>query len=304
MNFLSEWLSNNMERETPENVNMLNKKVKNLSKPSVLAQGKKLNYNQAQKVDALTAQLRLMDEPLSTNGTFIISSSSPLIASPYKEGFGSIASTQTLGKNSRELADTNDFSSDLVKKIGRYDREIPALPPDAQRTDRNKDYNKNFEKKVNVFYDIQIDNESENSGCYKNTGAAGLQYQADISDVSVKSCKMRASDLGYSGFAIKKNGAGKLGCYLTNNVEGAQAAGVATKPVASFSFKKNNDANMGGLLMNGQIGIFRDKVENDLTTDLEGVAGCDPRGKTGINNKSIVATYGGNCTNAAVNKKA
>lgn len=298
MNFLSEWLSNNMERETPEDVSMLNKKVKNLSKPSVLTQGKKLNYNQAQKVDALTAQLRLMDEPLSTNGTFIISNQylpSNLLSSPYKEGFGSIASSRTLAKNSSELAETNELSSDFAKKHSRYDKEIPALPPDAQRTDRNKDYNKEFEKKVNVFYDIQIDNENENSGCYKNTGAAALEYQADINDVSVKTCKMRASDLGYSGFAIKKNGAGKLGCYLTNNVEGAQAAGLATKPVASFTFKKNGDANMGGLLMNGQIGIFRDKVENELTTDLQGVAGCDPRGNTAINNKSIVATYGGNC---------
>ena len=336
MNILRNWFYG--EDET-ENVDMLNKKVKNLYKPCMLTQGKKLHYNQAEKVNALSANLRLFNEETTNaytnnspyaftntyanyahvntyaNGDTYSNANTYSTVNTYskvntyqpglktnnrpfcQEGFDTIASTQTNAKNSAELADTTAYSTDFATKIDRYQTEYPSLLADARSYTQGTDRTKNQKATDDLNADIGIKYEitTDKEGCYKQSAGAALEYQADITDVSLYTCKMRASDLGYAGFSIKKNASGQLGCYLTNSVDGAKSDGIATKPVTSFAFKTSSTANMGALLQNGQIGIFQDKIDNDITTDLDGVAGCNMRGSSGINTKSIVATYGGNC---------
>jgi hypothetical protein len=329
MDILRHWFYGDDESE---NVDILNKKVKKLYKPCMLTQGKKLHYNQAEKVNALSANLQLFNEDSTNaytntspyaftntyanyvhvntyaNGDTYSNANTYSMVDTYKpglktnnrpfcqEGFDTIASTQTNAKNNAELADTTLNSMDFAKKIDRYKSEYPSLLAKARSYTQGTDRTKNVKAAAELNRDIgmKYDITTNKEGCYKQSAGAALEYQADIKDVNLDTCKMRALDLGYAGFSIK-NAGGQLGCYLTNSVDAAKSDGIATKPMTSFAFKTNSSANMGSLLKNGQIGIFQDKITNNVTTDLVAVAGCSMSGKSDINTSSIVATYGGNC---------
>jgi len=241
----------------------------------LLSQGKQLLNLQTQREKELTIQNKLME-----SNTY--------------EGFTS----NTLGKNNSELDETTALSNQYSNNINRYNNEYPDLVADARSyskmTNRNEAVNRNFKEHVDILYDIK----AEKEGCYKSkqSDKSSLIYQADLKDVSIDTCKNRAFDLGYSGFAIKKNSGGQLGCYITNNIQGEKTGDIATKSMTSYSFKKNKDANMGGLLKNGQVGTFTNNIGSNLITDLTEISGCDIQGgNILINDKSIVATYGGNC---------
>jgi hypothetical protein len=195
--------------------------------------------------------------------------------------------------NNSQLSETMTLSDDFDRKIDRYTTQQPILIDETRNFMKLNDRNKNI-KMNEKLYDITYEKE----GCYKENANnnTGLLYQEDMKDVSVQTCKMRASDLAYAGFAVKKNTAGQMGCYLTNDIEGAKAGGLATKSMTSFSFKKSNLANIGGLLPNGQVGIYNNKPDNNLLTDLTAREGCDIKGgKVLINDKTLVASYGLNC---------
>jgi hypothetical protein len=168
----------------------------------------------------------------------------------------------------------------------------------AQSTDRTANYKQNtlkLNEEVNNNYNITANKE----GCYKQATGPGseLVYQSDMNDVTLDTCKQRASDLAYAGFSIKTKADGKLGCYLTNDVARNKTAGIATKHQTSLAFKTNKNANMGGLLLNGQLGIFQNKPDNTpLATDLPAIAGCNiDASKIFINPDSVTGTWGGNC---------
>jgi hypothetical protein len=130
-------------------------------------------------------------------------------------------------------------------------------------------------------------------GCY--AGGKGLIYQEDMGNTAtVSACKTRASDLGYSNFALTNTTNGQSKCYVGNTQEDT----FATKPVVSYSFSMNKNANMGGLLNNGQIGTYKDNISTNLITDLQALEGCDSQVGGLINTKNTVASYGANCTNA------
>ena len=328
---LSNWIHNlfyNGEEER-NNVNILNKQVKDLYKPCVLTQGQRLHNNQAEKINALRPNLLAFNEPITppytntspfvntntyaqynaantyangdrynnantyaTTNTYIKGSNYPRCI----EGFGPI---ETTAKNTAEWQDTTNLSNDYSQKIDRYATEYPTLLAHgrlySQATDRNTNYKENtlsLNKDINVKYNITADKE----GCYKQAAGSDLLYQSDIKDVTLDTCKKRASDLAYAGFSIKSKTDGKLGCYLTNDVAGNKTAGIATRPQTSLAFKSDKSANIGGLLMNGQLGIFQDT--KTLATDLTAVPGCNVDGsKILINPDTVVATWGGNCAN-------
>ena len=96
-------------------------------------------------------------------------------------------------------------------------------------------------------------------GCYKTNSNDGMVFQKDLGDqVSVATCKTRASDLGYSTFSLRDDGTGCSRCYVGNNSENAKTAGIATREVTSYSLVQSPDANSSGLLRNGQIGVGKD----------------------------------------------
>jgi len=250
-------------------------------RPNFLDQGKTLHREQSKRSDALRSNIRAMNERMSNSNNI--------------EGFGDM----TASKNSSDLSETTTLSNSFDKNIERYNKEYPLFIDETRNAGKLNDRNKNikdnsslFTNSDNNFYDITYEKE----GCYKSAGAPGLELQTDLKDVSVNTCKMRASDLGYSGFAIRKGSGGQLGCYLSKDISTAKAGGIATKPVTSLAFKTSNLANMGGLLFNGQLGIYNNTIDNNLVTDLEGIQGCDAKSSDFfINEKSVVATWGGNC---------
>ena len=162
-------------------------------------------------------------------------------------------------------------------------------------------------QKNDMAYQINslFGNSAGKVGCYKNTNSP-LISQSGISDVNVSSCAERAILQGYDGMSIKKNQTGTLGCYLLNNVDEYKKGGIAINPQATttFSFTTSPDANIGGLLWNGQVGIFKDNVSNPITADLTGNPMCDMRNNIGINQSNLVASYGVNCTPPVVQPDA
>lgn len=132
-------------------------------------------------------------------------------------------------------------------------------------------------------------------GCY--AGGKGLIYQADLGNsATVSSCKTRASDLGYSFFGLSNKTSQGSKCSVGTSVAGDNKSGSdALKTMTSYSFKKNNGANIASLLKNGQIGLYKDNISNGLVTDLQGVSECDPEVGGLINTKNTVASYGANC---------
>lgn len=252
--------------------------------PNFLEQGKTLHREQSKRSDYLRSNIRSINE--SMNNGYINNNI---------EGFGDM----TASKNSSDLSETTTLSNSFDKNIERYNKEYPLFIDEtrnaAKLNDRNKNMKDNsslFTNSDNNFYDITYQKE----GCYKSAGASGLELQTDLNDVSVQTCKMRASDLGYSGFAMSRGRDGQLSCYLSKDISTAKTGGISTKPMTSLAFKTSTSANMGGLLFNGQLGIYNNSIDNNLVTDLEGVKDCDIKGgDILINDKSVVATWGGNC---------
>lgn len=208
------------------------------------------------------------------------------------EGFGEMSAN----KNRTQTIDTTSSNEIFGKNIDRYDKRLPTFISETQKTvsaNKNvKDNNFLFKNGVNTMYDFTFDKE----GCYKSAGAVGLELQTDMNDVSAETCNRRTYERGYSGFAIGKNSSGKLDCYLSKDISQAKVGGISTKPITSFTFKKSVTANTGGLLGNGQLGIFDNNIENNLVTDLSGVEGCYiAGGDINVNESSLTATFGGNC---------
>jgi len=201
------------------------------------------------------------------------------------EGFTTI----TANKNSAQTTDTTTLSNDFDKKIERYDKEYPVFIDETRNSIKTNTLN-------NAAYDNFYGISYKKEGCYKSAGASGLELQSDMKDVTVQTCKMRASDLGYSGFAINKGTSGQSSCYLSKDISLAKTGGVSTKTMTSLAFKTSTSANMGALLNNGQLGIYNNTIDNNLVTDLPGIDGCNIDGSNIlINDKSVVATYGLNC---------
>ena len=233
--------------------------------------------------------------------TCVLDQGRELLNNQYKREVSFMSNTQLLEKDSSIEGFTSDrtLSATFDKNINRYDKEYPDLIADARaytkKTDRNAEINRHFKEHVDLLYDIKADKEV----CYKRVGlgngesvsTSSLIYQPNMQDVSEDTCKHRALDEGYAGFSIKKGANGQLGCYLTNDIQGEKKGDIAIKPMISYSFKNNKDANMGGLLMNGQVGTYKNNMDTNLITDLESCS----KDNSLINKKSIVATYGGNC---------
>uniref|UniRef100_A0A6C0IIR1 Uncharacterized protein n=1 Tax=viral metagenome TaxID=1070528 RepID=A0A6C0IIR1_9ZZZZ len=294
MDFLTNWFQNiNAKAESANNKQSNNKQSdckpinykeshynQNKYKTCMLDQGKKLNNNQYKRAEALSSNVGVMNAPFG-----------------LYEGF--ISSNMTNSKNGSQLSDTTTLSDDFNKNIKRYETEEPIFIDETRNFMKLNDRNKNIKDEANLYkYGDNNSNEITyvKEGCYKSAGASGLEYQSDMTDVSVNTCKMKASDLGYSGFAIRKGAGGQLGCYLTKNIEGGKSGGIATKPVTSFAFQKSTTANKGGLLPNGQVGIYNNNVDTELVTDLTARAGCELKGgNVLINDKTLVASWGSNC---------
>lgn len=274
MDFLNSLFFNNTKSDTNT---IYNKQQKTCA----LDQGKLLLSRQQQREVALNNELILMGEKINNYEGFVSYNNS---------------NNKTLSQNESELANTTTQVNNLNNDIARYNNEYPELITHARAftkmTDRNATINRNFKEHVDLMYDISADKE----GCYKQSSTSSLVYQSNMTDVNERTCKMRAFDMGYPAFAIKKTASGQLGCYLTNNIEGEKDGGIATKSSTSFAFKKSKGANVGGLLMNGQVGTYKDNINTGLITDLTAYSGCDIQGNNiFINENSIIATYGGNC---------
>jgi len=240
-------INNNYPNNDDINNNIINNSC--TSKPNVLIQGQQLLNNQRKKETYLESSMKLINEPPDNYENVKYYS---------LEGFDTM---KTKNKNNTEFNTTNKLSDDFTKNLNGYSIDKGVVIDDTRlyvSSGRNKDvkFNKDLsfftketqegfdtiidplEKRVDLINDITADKE----GCYKNYPNSTMEYQSDIKDVNVDTCKMRASDLNYSGFSIKKGATGKLGCYLTNNVKEIKENGIAAKPIESVSYniKDNN----------------------------------------------------------------
>jgi hypothetical protein len=110
---------------------------------------------------------------------------------------------------------------------------------------------------------------------------------------TIDSCKTRTSDLNYSVFSL--NGAGE--CWTGTDLAKVKASGPALKAVAAYGIVTQPGVNLGGLLWNGQIGVYKDSlsVPGSVITVANAVPTCDMAYGGLINPTSTIASYGLNC---------
>jgi len=195
-------------------------------------------------------------------------------------------------KNLEEAGQHRVIENKFNKSLSEYAIAQKNLMAKTQNYFQNGANSKQMNKNI---YALQaqnpVDIHPKWKGCY--AGGNGLVYQEDMgSGVTLTGCATRATDLGYSNFAVVGGNSGK--CYVGNASDDNK---MAYTTVVSYGFKPNKNAMMGGLLKNGQIGTFTDSTLSGLVTDLPAVAGCDPDVGGYINAKSSVASFGANCNN-------
>ena len=214
------------------------------------------------------------------------------------EGFdGLIGPTDANLKNKRESDNLSKIEDDVNRNISTYATSYKSLMEKAHEfLTGNRTYGKSI-------YAAQAENSDVIKpnwvGCYAKGTGDGLINQEDMVDVAdMNNCKTRASDLGYPAFTLY-NDAGKVKCAVGQDVDRAQSLGLATKKVTSYSFSKSSGANMGGLMMNGQVGTYQDDISNNLKTDLTAMPNCDMILGGRVNPNNLTATYGYNCNGTA-----
>jgi len=218
------------------------------------------------------------------------------------EGFsGMIGPTSVNTKNQNEQSQLQNNEDKLNRKISSYANSQRNLMEKTQQYLQND--NRKYGKNVYALEPAKMEDIKPSwVGCYK-TKNDGLIEQTDLgNNASVNTCKVRASDLGYSTFSLRQDGKNSTKCYVGNNIDKAQSGGLSTVPVVSHEFSTSEGANIGGLLMNGQIGVYEDDITTNLTTDLKAVENCDISIGGMINTNNTVATYGYNCNGTAKSK--
>ena len=219
--------------------------------------------------------------------------------SGYREGFdGMLNRTQANTKNDTDAANLQTMESNFNQAISDYEASQQNLMDKTQTfLEGNRAYGTNIHA-VQGSYTSGI--MPGWVGCYKS-GNDGLTEQADLgTNTNVTNCKERASDLGYTAFALRQQGTSPGNtCFVGDSIDQAQSQGLAIKSFVSFAFKKAEGTNIGGLLMNGQVGMYQDIITNNLVTDLTAVANCDISIGGRINMNTSTATYGYNCNGTA-----
>ena len=218
------------------------------------------------------------------------------------EGFtGMLGPTAANTKNAQEAATMVKLEDQFNRSISDYSASHNLLMDKTQNYMLSKSSSNERNKNI---YAVQGQNPDDIhpkwKGCY--AGGKGLVYQEDMgNNATLSACKTRASDLGYSNFALTNNSNTNIDmnnnaskCYVGNSSDDNTSS--ANKTMVSYAFTQNKDATMGGLLKNGQIGTFNNTISTGLITDSPSVPGCDADVGGFINTKNSVASYGANCS--------
>lgn len=260
---------------------------KNTSRAGTSAAGTGTSARASGEVGGINISLQLSQgqEYIRFNQSKFYKNNSPVI-----EGFTSI-----IPKNNADQNTLQRVEDTFNQSINSYAATQQTLMDKSQQFLQGKrTYGKNIYATQAAYTD---DIQPNWVGCYK-AGNDGLTEQTDLGNTTLTNCKVRAADLGYSAFALRPSAnvaGGGNACFVGDSIDKAQSGGLATKSVVSYSFKKADGANTGGLMMNGQIGMYEDDVTNNLVTDLTAVANCDISMGGKINPNTTVATYGYNC---------
>lgn len=142
---------------------------------------------------------------------------------------------------------------------------------------------------------MQSDTTPSWQGCYTYVEGSGLEYQSDLSNsATLRSCKTRAQDLGYSVFSLSNGTKESSKCYVGNDIKSATSGGVSTKRLVSYEVLKGNGSK-GGILMNGQLGLATGNKDNFTIRKFKGDDKCDVNKGGFLNKSDTIATYGANC---------
>lgn len=142
---------------------------------------------------------------------------------------------------------------------------------------------------------MQSDAEPSWNGCYSTVQDSGLEYQSDLrNSATLRSCKTRAQDLGYSVFSLSNGNEGTSKCYVGNDIKAATSGGVSTKRLISYELLKG-DGSKAGIFMNGQLGLKTGNNDKITISKFKGDDKCDVNKGAFLNKADTVASYGANC---------
>ena len=269
----------------------------NINNSVPISQGKEYMLYKQSKVNTVNNEISSFNENQNTNSkcNYNTNYNASYNSKSIIEGFdGMIGPSQVNIKNQTDSSNLQNMEDEFNRSISSYATTHKNLMDKSQQFLQGK---RTYGKNIHAIKAANTDDIIPNwVGCYK-PGNDGLTEQTDLgNNASLTDCKVRASDLGYSTFALRQKGASPGNtCFVGDNIDKAQSGGLATKSVLSYSFKKAEGANTGGLMMNGQIAMYEDDITNNLVTDLNAVANCDISIGGKINANTSVATYGYNC---------
>ena len=221
------------------------------------------------------------------------------------EGYSGMIGTPTAvdDVNSQGLRNYNLKQSNLDRKLSEYATTHNSL------MSRTREYIDSASETQSKNYNFMVGYQSYNDpqqphtrvGCYNYQGSSGLTYQPDLgANATMQSCKIRATDLGKTVFAMR----GSKQCYIGSDVNAAKRGGVGYTPVTAAVLVSSADTsiNKAQFLNSGALGIFNSATVSNTTMPLyangiTGVPNCNDWAGGNIMIES--ATYGGNCASSA-----
>ena len=227
------------------------------------------------------------------------------------EGFGLPAASQVDAKNNSESVAMSQDQTQLQQKISYYSSAYNML------ADKTTEYltdlsNNRSPRNYNVFINrTAIASERNYTGCYTKGNTALIKqddfnanYSANINmPDAINACQLWAIDSGKSYFGISRGENNAYQCYTgdSNTRMPTENDKYTVTKIASV-IVENNTASQGGLFKNGQVGITTSdndqsirviKTANDIPS---GFSKCGLWTGGGINQTSLTATYGLNCS--------
>lgn len=137
------------------------------------------------------------------------------------------------------------------------------------------------------------------SGCYKPTSLTNVNELKGIA--TLDACKISAIDNSKSVVGLLNGKAGTSDCMIGDSIARAESGGMSTVPATSWTSAKAPNADLGGLLKSGQLGIakydnrYRWGNEPTLVKQLDASTSCHPAYGGYINTSNTTSNYGVNC---------
>lgn len=191
----------------------------NINTSVPISQGKEYMLYKQNKVNSVNNEINNFNGNSYQNSNYNSISNDGYI----REGFaGMIGPSQVNTKNQRDSSNLQNMEDEFNRSISSYASSQRNLMDKSQQFLQGK---RTYGKNIHAIQAANTDEIIPNwVGCYK-PGNDGLIEQTDLgNNTNLTDCKVRASDLGYSTFALRQKGTSPGNtCFVGDNIDKAQS---------------------------------------------------------------------------------